>query len=246
LLNYLRKFFLRPKVALVASAPLVQTSQVATAAASDASVAAELPPYPGLSLQSVQLVQSREAAAEALAILLAADAFGFDTESKPTFRKGEESTGPHLIQLSIEDRAWLFPLTAQFDISILKPLLESPHVLKVGFGLRDDVKRLASKFGIEMQGVIDLSVALRGIQKQDFGAKTSVAYFFGQKLQKSKKISTTNWARLPYSTGQMLYAANDAQVPLRVYREWLRRGAHLKPVRPEPVPQGDFLRGIEG
>jgi len=183
----------------------------------------------------VQLVQSRTVAEEVLAILMAADALGFDTESKPTFRKGEESTGPHLVQLSIDDRAWLFPLTAQFDISILKPLLESPHVLKVGFGLRDDVKRLASKFGIEMQGVVDLSIALRGIQKQDFGAKTSVAYFFGQKLQKSKKISTTNWARLPYSTGQILYAANDAQVPLRVYREWVKRGGKLKPVRREPV-----------
>ena len=207
-------------------APAVQTPQ---AQAADVPVVAELPPYPGLSLQSVKLVQSRAVAEEALATLMAADALGFDTESKPTFRKGEESTGPHLVQLAIDDRAWLFPLTAQFDISILKPLLESPHVLKVGFGLRDDVKRLASKFGIEMQGVVDLSIALRGIQKQDFGAKTSVAYFFGQKLQKSKKISTTNWARLPYSTGQMLYAANDAQVPLRVYREWVKRGGSIAP-----------------
>jgi len=232
LLNYLRKFLLRRKVAVIALTPQVQVPQ---APATEAPAVAELPTYPGLSLQSVQLVQSRTVAEEVLAILMAADALGFDTESKPTFRKGEESTGPHLVQLSIDDRAWLFPLTAQFDISILKPLLESPHVLKVGFGLRDDVKRLASKFGIEMQGVVDLSIALRGIQKQDFGAKTSVAYFFGQKLQKSKKISTTNWARLPYSTGQILYAANDAQVPLRVYREWVKRGGKLKPVRREPV-----------
>ncbi len=184
----------------------------------------ELPLYPGIRLDDVQLVLSAQAAEAALTSLLAADVLGFDTESKPTFHKGEESTGPHLIQFATDDRAWLFPLAAQFDISLLKPLLESPHILKIGFGLRDDVKRLASKFGIEMQGVIDLSFVLRGIQRQDFGAKTSVAHFFGQKLQKSKKISTANWARLPYSTGQMLYAANDAQVPVRVYREWLKRG----------------------
>ena len=189
----------------------------------------ELPPYPGIRLDDVTLIKSQQAALEALTILLAVDVLGFDTESKPTFRKGEESTGPHLIQLATDDKAWLFPLTAQFDVSILKPLLESPHILKAGFGLKDDVKRLASKFGVEMQGVVDLSVALRGIQKQDFGAKSSVAYFFGQKLQKSKKISTTNWANARFSPAQVLYAANDAQVPVLVYREWLKRGGSIAP-----------------
>lgn len=186
---------------------------------------AELPPYPGLRLENVQLVDGPTATSQALADLMAADAVGFDTESKPTFRKGETSTGPHLLQLALADRAWLFPLTPRFDIQQLKPLLESAAILKVGFGLRDDVKRLAGKYGIQMQGVVDLSVALRGIQRQDFGAKTAVAHFFGQKLLKSKKISTTNWSRLPYSPGQILYAANDAQVPLMVYRAWLQQKA---------------------
>lgn len=193
----------------------------------------ELPPYPGLRLDEVVLVQSMSVAENALTALLAADALGFDTESKPTFRKGEESTGPHLIQLATDDRAWLFPLTAQFDTTILKPLLESARIQKVGFGLKDDVKRLAAKYGIHTQGVVDLSVALRGIQRQDFGAKTAVAHFFGQKLQKSKKISTTNWANPRYTPAQILYAANDAQVALKVYREWLRQGGKLKEV-PQP------------
>ncbi|MFY9326975.1 MAG: 3'-5' exonuclease [Georgfuchsia sp.] len=200
---------------------------------SDTLVTAELPPYPGIQPEDVTLVQSRQATEVAVTILMASDALGFDTESKPTFRKGEESTGPHLIQFATDDRAWLFPLTAQFDITILKPLLESPHIMKVGFGLKDDVKRLAAKFDIHTQGVLDLSVALRGFQHQDFGAKTSVAYFFGQKLQKSKKISTTNWANPRFSQGQVLYAANDAQVPLRVYREWVRMGGNTQAVRTE-------------
>ena len=202
---------------------------------SDTPAPADLPHYPGIRPEDVTLVQSRQAAEVAVTVLMTANALGFDTESKPTFRKGEESTGPHLIQLATDDRAWLFPLSAQFDITILKPLLESPHILKVGFGLKDDVKRLAAKFDIHTQGILDLSVALRGIQRQDFGAKTSVAYFFGQKLQKSKKISTTNWANPRFSSGQILYAANDAQVPLRVYREWVRRGGNPNTVHTEPV-----------
>ncbi|HEX5392525.1 MAG TPA: shikimate kinase [Rhodocyclaceae bacterium] len=188
----------------------------------------ELPPYPGLRLEQVHLCATPEAVEAALPHLLAVDSLGFDTESKPTFRKGEESTGPHLLQLANDKQAWLIPLGGPLGrelAPLLKPLLESEQVLKVGFGLKDDVKRMAGKFGIELKGVVDLSVALRGIQRHDFGAKSAVAYFFGQALRKSKKVSTTNWARLPYSPAQMLYAADDAQVALKVYREWLRRKA---------------------
>lgn len=194
-----------------------------TSVSEPSNAAPELPPYPGLALAQIHLIQSPAERDAALALLLAAEAVGFDTESKPTFRKGEESTGPHLLQLALADRAWLFPLTQDADLAPFKPLLESTAVLKVGFGLKDDVKRLANKYGIAMQGVVDLSVALRGVQRQDFGARTAVAHFFGQKLLKSKKISTTNWSRLPYSPGQLRYAATDAQVPLVVYRAWLRQ-----------------------
>ena len=56
----------------------------------------ELPAYQGIQLDQVTLVVSAALAASALTALMAADAIGFDTESKPTFRKGEASTGPHL------------------------------------------------------------------------------------------------------------------------------------------------------
>ncbi|WP_308621415.1 hypothetical protein [Massilia sp. Se16.2.3] len=54
-----------------------------------------LPPYAGIAMADVRLVKSGEDAAAALAALSQADVIGFDTESKPTFAKGEESTGPH-------------------------------------------------------------------------------------------------------------------------------------------------------
>ncbi|MDP2195006.1 MAG: 3'-5' exonuclease domain-containing protein 2, partial [Rhodocyclaceae bacterium] len=52
------------------------------------------------------------------------------------------------------------------------------------------------------------------------GAKVAVAHFFGQKLQKHKRIGTSNWASRRLTAQQLLYAANDAQVALRVYRAW--------------------------
>ena len=66
---------------------------------------ADLPIYEGIALSRISLVVSDELAGEALAALIAADAIGFDTESKPTFLKGEVSTGPHLVQLATDDHA---------------------------------------------------------------------------------------------------------------------------------------------
>jgi RNA polymerase sigma factor for flagellar operon FliA len=183
---------------------------------------ANLPLYPGIALDAVMLVRSPAEADAALAILLATDAIGFDTESKPTFAKGEVSTGPHLIQLATDDTAYLFPVVGNPATDVLRAVLESSRVLKAGFGLRDDLRRLQEKLGIVCANVVDLAVALRQDKRGDVGAKTAVARFFGQRLQKSKRTSTTNWSHPRLTEQQMLYAANDAQVALRVYRAWRR------------------------
>ena len=179
-----------------------------------------LPPYDGIKLSEVRMVKSDRDAAEALAALSASDVLGFDTESKPTFLKGEVSTGPHLVQLATDDAAYLFQIGAAPAVEVLKAVLESDAILKVGFGLSDDIKRLRIKLGIDAANVLDLSTALRKGERNTLGAKTAVARYFGQKLQKSKKITTTNWALPRLSDKQILYAADDAHVALRIYRHW--------------------------
>lgn len=186
--------------------------------------AEELPPYAGIGMQDVVLVKSDAEAAAALAALSSADVVGFDTESKPTFAKGEESTGPHLVQLATDSTAYLFQVGSSpkpESVDVLRAVLESPAILKVGFGLGDDLRRLRSKLGIDTQNVVDLSTTLRRRgERNTLGAKTAVARFFGQKLQKSKRITTTNWALPRLSEQQIRYAADDAHVALKIYRHW--------------------------
>jgi RNA polymerase sigma factor for flagellar operon FliA len=185
-----------------------------------------LPPYAGIALSKVRLVRTREDVQAALDALLACDAIGFDTESKPTFQKGEVSTGPHLVQLADDTNAWLFQIGSPSSpgvalcVEVLRPVLESPEILKVGFGLGDDLRRLRAKLGIETRNVVDLATALRQGEKNAWGAKTAVARFFGQRLQKSRRITTTNWAMPRLSEQQIQYAADDAHVALRIYRHW--------------------------
>jgi RNA polymerase sigma factor for flagellar operon FliA len=181
-----------------------------------------LPPYDGIKLADVCVVTTERETLDAQAAMSGVDALGFDTESKPTFQKGEVSTGPHLVQLATDARAWLFQVDrpSPAALELLKNLLESPAILKVGFGLGDDLRRLRDKLGIETNNVLDLSRALRRGERNTIGAKTAVARFFGQRLQKSKRITTTNWALPRLSEKQILYAAEDAHVALRVYRRW--------------------------
>ena len=183
----------------------------------------ELPVYAGIPLDRISLVISESLAEEALAALIAADAIGFDTESKPTFLKGEVSTGPHLVQLATDSKAYLFPVAPRYDTRALKAVLESPKVLKIGFGLGNDHSVLKSRLDIAASNVLDLGEVLRGPgHRGTVGAKVAVAHFFGQKLQKSKKIGTSNWSNAHLSERQLLYAANDAHVALMLYRAWLR------------------------
>ena len=183
-----------------------------------------LPPYVGIELADVRIVRTEAEAAAALTALSAADVIGFDTESKPTFAKGEVSTGPHLVQLATDRMAYLFqtatPAANATALIVLKPVLESDRILKVGFGLGDDVRRLRTKLGIEPRNVLDLSTALRRGERNSLGAKSAVARFFGQRLQKSRRITTTNWAMPRLSEKQVLYAADDAHVARRIYRHW--------------------------
>jgi RNA polymerase sigma factor for flagellar operon FliA len=192
----------------------------------------ELPAYEGICLAAVTVVTSDALAAEAFEALMASDAIGFDTESKPTFLKGELSSGPHLVQLATASRAYLFPISRFSSASVLKEILESPHVLKVGFGLGNDRSALKSRLGIEIFNVLDLGEVLRGPgHKGTVGAKVAVAHFFARRLQKSKRIGTSNWAHAHLDERQLLYAANDAHVALQVYRAWTEfASTHKLPV----------------
>ena len=194
-----------------------------------ASVDADLPIYPPFDLKNIHLLGSETDSREALAVLMESDAIGFDTESKPTFLKGEQSTGPHLVQLATDSQVFLFPVARLHGVDGLKAVLESPSVLKVGMGLGNDRTALQAKLGIALAHVLDMGEVLRGPgHRGTVGAKVAVAHFFGQRLVKSKKIGTSNWAHPRLTEQQLRYAANDAHVALRIYRAWVSAQAEDK------------------
>ena len=177
-----------------------------------------LEPFDRLGLSQIQLVARAAEANAALQSLQAETVLGFDTESKPTFAKNEASTGPHIVQLSTLQRAWIFQLEDAECRRAVKVLLESPNIVKAGFGLGDDKKRIAYKLGVDLQGVLDLNAVFRGQgYRKDMGVRGAVAVLFNKRFIKSKKASTSNWANPSLSEAQLIYAANDAFAAMRVY-----------------------------
>ena len=179
-----------------------------------------LAPFDRLGLDAIEVVDTPERAAAALAALAGATELGFDTESKPTFDKGEASDGPHIVQLATAHKAWIFQLTDPACRRAVAVLLESPAIIKAGFGLGDDRKRIIYKLGVDLAGVLDLNTVFRekGYRK-DMGVRGAVAVLFNQRFIKSRKSSTSNWANPRLTEAQIIYAANDAYAALRVFEK---------------------------
>jgi len=176
-----------------------------------------LAPFPGLPLERISVPETKAEFVAAAADLAQHRFLGFDTESRPTFRKGEVSQGPHVVQLTTLQTAYIFQLHRVDCREVLGQLLEAPNLVKVGFGLKSDREGLQRKLGITARSVLDLTAVFRldGYRKA-VGVRAAVAIMFNQRLRKSRSVTTSNWAMPNLTPNQLLYAANDAYAAIKV------------------------------
>lgn len=177
-----------------------------------------LDPFERLGLDRIRVIATPREALQACTELAAVPHLGFDTESKPTFRVGELSDGPHIVQLATPEQAWIFQLHDPACRGPVAELLAHAGVIKAGFGLGDDRKRITAKLGREPEGVLELNAVFRerGYRKE-MGVKGAVAVLFQRRYIKSKKAATSNWAQPRLTEAQLVYAANDAWAAIRVF-----------------------------
>lgn len=179
---------------------------------------AELEPLGRLELDNIVVVSTREQAERALQALEAHTVLGFDTESKPTFVKAEISQGPHVVQFSTLQTAYVFQLHDTACCEVVSTLLISEHITKVGFGLAGDHTQILRTLGVRPVNVLDLNVIFKekGYVKE-LGVKGAVAVVFNQRFVKSRKATTSNWANRQLSESQIIYSANDAWAAIKVF-----------------------------
>ena len=103
-------------------------------------------------------------------------------------------------------------------VAFLREVIESPHMVKVGFGLKSDRGPLQRKLGLQLGASIDLATGMRKLgYKQAVGVRTAVAIALGRRLHKAKSATTSNWAAINLSEGQVQYAGEDAFAALAVF-----------------------------
>lgn len=179
---------------------------------------AGLEPFDGLPLERIFVVTEARQAALAVDELLLAGEIGFDTESKPTFLKGQKSEGPHVLQFATLDKAFIFQSHCEASQPAVVELLKSAALVKIGFGLGGDLHQISQRFGIRPAAILDLDRSFKQLgYRNAVGARSAVAMLFNRKLQKSKSVTTSNWAAKELTDNQLVYAANDAYAAIKVF-----------------------------
>lgn len=162
----------------------------------------------------ISLINSIETFEQEIDQILENTILGFDTETRPSFKKGRLYPTA-LIQLSNQNRAWLIRVSRIGYPKKLLEVLSNEDVLKVGLGLSDDLRRLRSDFQFEPAGFLDLQQYVAAFRIQEKGLKKLSGLVLGRRISKSQQVS--NWDSDHLTEAQLRYAATDAWVCLEIY-----------------------------
>lgn len=164
----------------------------------------------------VALVETEAALEEALPALFAERVLGFDTETKPTFKKGKMHD-PALIQLAASDKVYIFQLRKVPLDKRLAKLLSNGGIIKAGVAIADDMRSLQNLYSFEPAGLVDLSAVARKNNIGLFGLRGLAACFLGARISKTARCS--NWGNSRLTAQQITYAATDAWVSRQIYMQ---------------------------
>nr|WP_246456598.1 3'-5' exonuclease [Ruficoccus amylovorans] len=165
---------------------------------------------------TIHLIDNEAEARKAVKILKKEQVLGFDTESRPSFRKGDHYL-PSLVQFASATEVYLFQI-GQFDgIGVLSPIFGSKSIAKVGVALHDDVRRLQEIAPFKDRGFVEIATMTKQLGINNTGLRSLAAILLGFRISKGAQVS--NWARSNLSHSQLVYAATDAWVSRLLYEK---------------------------
>ncbi len=146
---------------------------------------------------------------------------GFDTESKPTFKKGVTSK-VSLIQFSTEKKAFLFRINKTGFKDEIIDLISDKKIKKIGIAINDDIKDLQRIKKFESNNIIDLNQLALKLGFESIGAVKLSILILGFSISKAVRLS--NWEKMKLTTSQIEYAATDAWICNMIYNKLLNEG----------------------
>ncbi len=173
----------------------------------------------------IELIRDEAGLKKALKVLRRESVLGFDTETRPAFKKGEAYL-PSLLQLAGQDGVYVFQLSQFDDLGPLFSILEKKQILKVGVAMGYDVRKLQELCPFEAAGFLDLEKLTDSVGIQNNGLRKLSAIVLGFRISKGEQRS--NWARVDLTERQLIYAATDAWVSREIYRALIEAGAAVQ------------------
>ncbi len=168
----------------------------------------------------IVVVQTRKAAERAVEFLLKQEVLGFDTETRPSFRKGRMYTVA-LLQVATRDVCFLFRLNKIGLPKALLSLLKDGGVrVRVALSWRDDLCSLRRRKQFECAPFVELQDYAARLGIEDMSLQKLYANIFGKRIVKTQQLS--NWENDVLTPAQQLYAATDAWACVMLYEEMTR------------------------
>jgi ribonuclease D len=164
----------------------------------------------------IVVIDNLESFGKVLPLIQKKKILGFDTESRPSFRKGKKNK-VSLIQLATSDLACLFRIN---KIGIPRELIEimaDPGVIKAGVAVHDDIRFLKNVRKFDPDGFVDLQNLVKDHGITSSGLKKMTAIILGFRISKRQQV--TDWEAEMLSEAQQIYAATDAWVCYEIYKK---------------------------
>ena len=169
----------------------------------------------------ITLVDNEAGVAAAAECLAKETVIGFDTETKPAFKRGQ-TNNVALLQLSTRSHCFLFRLNRIGLPVEIKNILENNSILKIGVSIHDDFHNLNKLYQLEPRGFVDLQTFVKPYHIADNSLARIYAVLFGMRISKSQRL--TNWEAEELTPHQQAYAALDALACVEIYRHLIDFG----------------------
>ena len=156
---------------------------------------------------------------KAVDYLLSQKILGFDTETRPSFKKGQRYE-VSLLQVSTHDTCFLFRLNLTGITPAIIRLLEDKKVVKVGLSWHDDLLQLHRRAEFKAGNFVELQDVAEKFGIEDKSLQKLYANLFHMKISKAQRLS--NWEQTVLRDAQKLYAATDAWTCIKIYEELQR------------------------
>ena len=162
------------------------------------------------------VVDTPQQAREALEYLSQQEYVGFDTETRPNFRKGQNHQVA-LVQIATSEKTFLFRICRFGLITELLQFFESKSVTKIGLSLKDDFHNLHKFAEFHPEGFVELQEIVRAYAITDASLQKIFGILFGHRISKGQRL--TNWEAEALTQAQQTYAAIDAWACLQIYHK---------------------------